>query len=136
MQPAWSERDSRSWSWSWQAIPISQLVDLATARVHDTSKSAHLSPGAPSPSVEGQWAPPPLGPAPKRACCASTSTMSVAPKEEKATVQEVPLPTGPSEAAAAPWEALSFWQCCQGDLPSPATSLNSHFPLDPSSEST
>ena len=85
--------------------PESQLVDLMSARVHKAVRLAPSSSRAPSPSVEGQQAPSPLGRALKRAHHAPT-TKSVALKEEKVTSQEVPLPLRP---LLAPWEALSFW---------------------------
>ena len=116
--------------------PLSQLVNLLSARVHEASESAPPSSGAPSPSVEGQWAPSHLGPAPKRACCIPTTTTSVASKEDDVTMQEVPLPTDPSKAIAGPSQSSLLLAALQGDLPSLTISLNLHFLLNPSSKST
>ena len=72
MQPAWSERDSRSWSCPWWTS-MNQLVDLVSAKICKAGRSAPPSPMAPSPSVEGQQTPL-SDPAPKRAHHAPTTT--------------------------------------------------------------
>ena len=82
--------------------PPSQVVDFMSAGVHKAGESALPSSGAPSPSVDGWWAPSPFGQAPKRAHNAHTTTASVAPKEEEVTLQEVPLPLSPSQAIVGP----------------------------------
>ena len=58
------------------------------------------SPSAPSPPVEGQWAPSPLGPVPKTGCHVPNATTSGALREE-VTLQEVSLPMGSCEAIAS-----------------------------------
>ena len=84
--------------------PVSWVVDLVSAVVHRAIGLAPSSPGAPSPSVEGQWTPSPLGPSPKRAHCALTTTISAVTMEE-VMLQEVPLPTGSFEAISGPLES-------------------------------
>ena len=81
----------------------------------------------PFPSVDSQWAPSLLSPAPKRACHLPTTTMSVALREEKATLQEPPLQWGPLRPLMAPQEPLSFWWHSRGSLLSLSASLSSHF---------
>ena len=92
--------------------PRSWLVDLMSAGVHKAGEPDPLS-GAPSPSVEGWWAPSLLEQAPKRACYAPTTITSVAPKEEKVTLQEVPLPSGPSDVIAGPSGISTFQMALQ-----------------------
>ena len=80
---------------------MSQLVDLMDARAHGDELA--LFPLGPLPhSVEGKWASSPLDQAPKRAHHAPTTIILLAPKEEEVTLQEVPLPSGHSEAIAGP----------------------------------
>ena len=51
-------------------------------------------------------------------------------------MQKVLLSKGPSEAMASPPGISQLMVAMQWDLPSPATSLNLHFPPDPSGKST
>ena len=115
--------------------PASKIVELLSVRVHRACESAPPSAGAPSTSVEGWQAPSHLGQAPKKACYTSTTTTLVAPKEE-VTMLGMHLPTSPSKAIVSPLRTSMFLMALQGDLPSPATYLTSHFLPDPSSEPT
>ena len=120
---------------------VSWLVDLHIYQgPHEAGGSNPPSFRAPSPKCGGLIGSPSSGPCPKESPLhATTTTMSVAPKEEEVTsLQEMPLPIGPSEAIAGPLEEHSAsGQHCWGDLTSPATmSLNSHYLPDPSFEST
>ena len=101
--------------------PASWLVDLMTARVHKTSKSAPLSSGASFPHLEGQQAPSPSGPALKKAPHTPITTILLAPKRE-ATMQEVPLPLAP-EAIAGPLGTSMLPMVLQGRLP-----ISCHIP--------
>ena len=78
--------------------PTSQLVDLIAARVHGANESIPPPCRASSPRVEGKQAPSPSKQAPKRAHHTPTTTTSVASKEDEATLQEAPLPSGPYES--------------------------------------
>ena len=62
--------------------PASWLAVLVSAGVHKAGRLAPPSPGAPSPSIEGQWALSIFGPAPKRVHCAPTITTSIAQRGE------------------------------------------------------
>ena len=77
------------------------------------------SSGAPSPMIEGPWAPFPSGQALKRAYHTTTTTTSVAPKEDEATLQEMSLPSGPSEVIAGPSGTSMLLTVLQGGPPIP-----------------
>ena len=80
--------------------PASQLVDLMAAGVHRNNESVPPSSGAP-PLVCRDGGLPLLWSRPqKRVHHPHTATTSVVSKEDKATLQEVPLPSGPSKAIA------------------------------------
>ena len=105
-------------------IPVSQLVDLVTVGVNKASELAPTSSGAPSPSVEGWWAPSALRPALKRACHAPSATTSVALKEEELTMWEAPLSMGPLRPLLTPWELSAPCSTAGGTshpLPYPST---------------
>ena len=104
--------------------PAGRLVDLMSAEVHGVDELAPPPSGVPSPSAEDWWSPSPWELAKKRAHHAPISTMSVAPKEAGATLQEVLLPSGPSEAIAAPLRSSLLPGAAEGTsgpLPYPST---------------
>ena len=80
--------------------PASHLVDLVSARIHETM--GWLLPQGSFLQCRGLMGSFPLGPATKRALHAPTTTTSVAPREREVTSQKAPLPMGPSEAIAGP----------------------------------
>ena len=75
---------------------MSQLVDLVSARVH---KASGLAP--PSPNVGGQWALSLWALPQKRAHHAPHHNIC-GPREEEATLQDIPHPKGSSTAIAGP----------------------------------
>ena len=99
--------------------PASQLADLVSAGVKKAGELAPPSSRAPSNSVEGKWAPSPLGQDQKKAHHTPTITTLVALKEKKATSQEMHLPSGPSEAIAGPLGTSTLLTALQRRPPSP-----------------
>ena len=115
--------------------PVSQLVNLVSARVHKAGESAPSSSGAPSPSVEGQWAPliwalswrEPIVPLPQQCQW---------PQRRGGNSAGGTTSHGPLWGHCLPSGSSQLLLALQGNLQSPATSLNSHFLPDPSCEST
>ena len=106
--------------------PGSQLTDLVSARVHEAGRSAP-SLSASSSAVEGWWAPSPLGPIPKRAHHAPTTSTPRA--LGTLPYRKCPFPQAPLKPSLAPQEAICICQSYTGVLLSPATSLSLHFLL-------
>ena len=102
-----------------------------TGMVHKAGESAPSSSGAISLMWKAEALPLPWC-RPQREPTCPTTTMLVAPKEEKVTSQEMPPPAGLSEAIAG----LHAPNGAAGGPLIPYCILNWHFLLGPSSEST
>ena len=99
--------------------PASWLMDLVSAGIHKVSGLAPPSPSATSSPVEGQWSPSPSDPTPKKVHHSPTTSVSGAPREEEAPLQEMPLPLGPTEAIAGPSGSSQLPLTLQESLPVP-----------------
>ena len=78
------------------------LVDLINTEVHGANMPTPPPSRTPSPNFGRQWTPSSMGQSPKRACCSPTLMMLASPKDHEATLQVVPIPSGPTEAIAGP----------------------------------